>query len=650
MKKPPLPKNERERLRTLKGLEVLDTPPDPVLDDLAQMAAHLCDTPIALVSLVDENRQWFKARVGLATPETPRDISFCGHVVHSGSSLVIGDALEDERFADNPLVTGAPDVRFYAGAPLRTREGHVLGTLCAIDARARDITEEQIAQLESLARIATALLESYRTEASQRQAVAKSRYLAQIVESTDDAVIGLDRDMRVVSWNRGAESILGHRPEDAVDRDFQDLVRSTCRSEVGLRLDAAVAGLPSERHVTRFFRKDGSEIDVAMKASPIRGDSAAIVGVSVHLRDISQRLVDERARRDAEEERRRFFDLTLDMLCIAGFDGMFKLLSPSWERVLGFSSAELMSRPFVEFIHEDDREVTLQEAGRLSQGVETVHFENRYRTKDGDYRWLLWAASPDTERRVIYAAARDITERKRAEQMKNEFISTVSHELRTPLTSIRGALGLLRGGAAGGLPAAAQPLVDIAEKNCTRLGRLIDDILDIEKIEAGQMSFAREPVSLNELVEESVSQNAAFAEQFDVTLQGAADAQVDVLGDRDRLRQVLDNLISNAVKNSPAGERVDVSLQVQGARARLSVRDRGGGIPEPFHPRVFEKFTQADGSTTRAQPGTGLGLAITKALVEEHGGRIEFASDPERGTTFYVDLPVLEAEEDPATP
>lgn len=244
------------------------------------------------------------------------------------------------------------------------------------------------------------------------------------------------------------------------------------------------------------------------------------------------------------------------------------------------------------------------------------------------------------EERLFFAFLRDITERRRVDRLQSEFISTVSHELRTPLTSIRGSLGLVAGGVAGELSPQARPLVDIALKNSERLVRLINDILDIEKISSGKMIFDVRPVELMPLVAHSIEANRAFASQLGVRL--VLDASVPgslVAADPDRLLQVLTNLLSNAAKFSPSDGVVSVRVDRQEARLRVSIADRGAGIPEEFRSRIFQRFAQADGSDARTKSGTGLGLSISKAIVERLGGTIGFATEAGRGTTFYFDLP-----------
>src|SRR6185369_6677324 len=227
------------------------------------------------------------------------------------------------------------------------------------------------------------------------------------------------------------------------------------------------------------------------------------------------------------------------------------------------------------------------------------------------------------------AVARDIEEEKRIAQMKNDFVSVVSHELRTPLTSIRGSLGLIAGGVAGELPEKARALVEIASKSCERLVRLINDILDVEKIESGKMGFYFAPIELAPLLERALEDNRAYAEGYGVVLRITATAPgARVWGDPDRLLQVMTNLISNAVKFSPRGGTVEVTTARGSGDVRIAVTDHGRGIPPELRPRLFEKFAQADSSSTREKGGTGLGLSISRAIIERHHGRIGFTSEP----------------------
>jgi signal transduction histidine kinase/CheY-like chemotaxis protein len=237
---------------------------------------------------------------------------------------------------------------------------------------------------------------------------------------------------------------------------------------------------------------------------------------------------------------------------------------------------------------------------------------------------------------------RDLTEQHRIDRMKDEFLATVSHELRTPLTSVLGALGLLAAGAAGPLPAAAVPLVEAAQRNGLQLSRLIDDILDLTKLEGDRLVMNLAPASIGSLLHEAHTANQGYAQRADVVLATEVDpdaGRLEVCVDAHRFLQVMANLLSNAIKHSPAGGTVSVSLEPGAQAVRVRVRDHGPGIDPAFRSRMFTKFSQSDGSDHRARGGTGLGLYISRMLVERMGGRIGVESAAGNGTVFTVELP-----------
>ena len=319
--------------------------------------------------------------------------------------------------------------------------------------------------------------------------------------------------------------------------------------------------------------------------------------------------------------------------------------NPAFARTFGFDSPDevlTLASLLVLFAPEERAVIEQNVARRMRNEIADTQFERRALRRDGSSFWVETLATRVNweGRAAVQLTVIDISERKSIEDMKNDFISTVSHELRTPLTSISGSLGLITAGMAGRIPPEAANLIQIAANNSDRLVRLINDILDIEKIESGKMEIEFFPIQSWQLVEMAVEGNRGFAERFGISME-IVESELDarVLGGIDQLMQVFANLISNAIKFSPLRGRIEIAARRHGdGWVRFSVRDFGQGIPEDFRSQIFEKFTQGPNGDRPRQGGTGLGLAICKVLVEKHQGRIGFESEPGHGTTFWFDL------------
>lgn len=349
---------------------------------------------------------------------------------------------------------------------------------------------------------------------------------------------------------------------------------------------------------------------------------------------------------------RAVVDNILDGIITINERGVNQSVNPAVERIFGYRADDMVGRNVRLLAPEPDRGA---HDGYIANYVKTgeakiIGIDREVEGKRRDEKTFALELSVTelelTDERLFLGVVRDITERKAIERMKNEFISTVSHELRTPLTSIRGSLGMIKSGKLGELPRNMQRMVDLAQKNTGRLIDLVNDLLDMEKIHSGSLVFEFCELDASALVEQVLEANRPFAEECGVefvlteTVPGAR-----ITGDMKRLTQVLANLLSNAAKFSPKGEKVEVSVVRNDAMLRISVIDHGPGIPQDFRDRIFERFTQVDASDTRQKGGTGLGLNISRAIVKKHGGRIDYQSEVGNGATFYFDLPELREEE-----
>lgn len=517
IKEPDIPPNEPERISALRALKILDTPAEERFDRITRVAKQHFGMPIALVSLVNADRQWFKSRQGLDATETPRNVSFCGHAILGEDVFHVPDALKDVRFCDNPLVTGPPNIRFYAGAPLHAPGGQRVGTLCIMGSHLRTLSAQDLALLRDLADCAEGELERVELRAMQLQMRSAENRLRVVIETVLDGIVTIDREGAVHSYNQAASRMFGYGADDVIGRSFNMLMPESYHRVNDDYLSNADHQSLNFRDEVVGLRRDGSTfpMELAVSEMEINGE-------------------------------------------------------------------------------------------RMYTGI-----------------------------------VRDITERKKTERLKREFVATVSHELRTPLTSIRGALSLLVGKHGAALPAKGRHLLEMANRNSERLTLLINDLLDLEKIESGSLNFDFKAIDLAALAQQALAASDGYAHQYGVHLRlGEVSPAAVVWGDEHRLLQVFANLLSNAIKYSPQGGDVVVAVTQRAGRYRVSVRDHGRGIPAEFRSRMFQRFAQADSSDTREKGGTGLGLSVSKAIVERLGGVIDYVSEAGVGTDFFFELPV----------
>lgn len=820
MKAPEIPANEKERLAALSRLCILDTDSEARFDRLTALAQFAFRVEIALVSLVDQKRQWFKSAQGLAVRETSRDISFCGHAINEAEPFIIPDALLDDRFVGNPLVTEAPHIRFYAGAQLRDREGFVLGTFCLIDSKPRVMSAGEQAHLRYLADLVERELlyndwhQAFDEQlAAQQQLKVRENLLRTIIDNLPVNIYVKDLDHRKILANRSEQRFVGATSEaELIGLKDEDIYPA--------HGDMLTIGEQEDQRVTRQgkaiinkenygIRHDGALTQFLVSKIPLFDDNNAItglVGISVDitkekeateqaerqllalrlLQEISSELgtsMDERMRRalrigldylamdigiisqiendiyglqwlqanvgiefhegqtlkledtycqllfendgelviehmgqsryahhrvyqmhqlesylgvlltlegrvigtlnftskrprsrplsDGERlfmrllgrwvtanlERRRSQEKLKDLVShVPGMIYQFRLwpngrrallyCSPGIADLFDLSMASAMEdiERIIERIHEEDLSAFNFSIAKSAQSL-TV-WESQFRILDGrnQYRWVEGHATPKRTLdggTIWHGYIHDIDERKKVERVKSEFVSTVSHELRTPLTSIGGSLRLIAGGAMGELPKQVQRLIDVAQKNTDHLTLLINDLLDLEKLNTAEIRLSFQPESVAELLAHAIETNTAYAQRSDVALTLEENSHPhQLMVDASRFQQIMTNLISNAVKFSTAGKSVAVGWRLKNNQIEIHVKDEGCGIPANFQDRAFERFTQADSSDRRTRGGTGLGLAITRELTELMKGKIWFESEEGIGTTFYLEFPL----------
>lgn len=661
MKPPSTPPNESQRLAVLAEYGVLDTPAEANFDAITRLLATALEVPIALISIVDADRQWFKSRYGLETPFTPRDVSFCGHVVSAESSLIIRDACEDERFADNPLVTGNPHVRFYAGAPICTPEGLVLGTLCAIDHEPRELSEKHRELLQMLANHVTALLELRRKEV---RLVKKRRALAmhqQFFEMSLELMCTADSMLYFRELNPAWEEALGFSLEELRSRPLTEFVHPddlpAMLAEVGRLLDYSAKTVNFEN---RYRHKDGHWVSLSWVAAGKDGNIFATA------RDISTYRTNQALLAESEARLRTLFGGMSEGMVLQDVSGSITECNAGAERILGLSMDQMTGRQSVDprwqSIHEDGSPfpgethpamVTLRTGEAQTDVVMGVH------KPSGELTWVSINSCPlfhDVEKELYGAITtfRDITEQRLRSQLAERYarqerlVTTgtlaagVGHEINNPLSYVLANLDF----ALEQLPALGTSMPSTQQRELVEvLGEAREGAERVRRIVRGLRALAREenqpvPTDVHAVVEISVNMAMHEVRQkatVDVNLR----AVPLVMADESRLTQVIVNLLMNAAQaftaHDPTRNRISVRLEkMPERRVAIVIEDNGPGISPEILPRIFDPFF----STKPVGQGTGLGLSISHSIVTALGGEITCNTRLGEGTTFRVTLPV----------
>lgn len=496
---------------------------------------------------------------------------------------------------------------------------------------------------------------SQRIEAEHRRKDMESRTKA-IVETVVDGIVTISELGIMETVNPAVTRMFGYTEAEMVGQNVKMLMPNPYKDEHDGYLkhhqetgEKKVIGIGRQ---VLGQRKDGTifPIDLAVNEMHV-GGIKMFTGV---VRDISERVEAENSRKDIESRNKAILETVVDGIITIDEFGIIETVNPATRNIFGYSKVEMVGQNVKMLMpnpYKDEHDAYLKHHHETGEkGVIGIGREVEGQRKDGSIFPLELAVSEMiiNGEKHFTGIIRDITERKLADKLKEEFISTVSHELRTPLTSIRGSIGLLTGGLAGELSDKAKQLLAIAHNNTERLLMLINDILDLSKIESGQMNFHFKEIEVLPFLKEAIESNHGYAEQYGVEFILECSVNGTKLqADANRLMQVMNNLMSNAAKFAPKGDKIKISAARHHQQIRISVTDHGCGIPKELEGRIFDKFTQADSSDTRQVGGTGLGLNISKAMVEKHNGRISFVSEVGVGSTFFFDIPELIADQTP---
>jgi PAS domain S-box-containing protein len=807
-------RSESLRLETLERYRIVDSPSDPALDDLTELAAKVCSTPVAGISFTTADRIWIHARYGmrdveLAPGTLPASPPFRTHSVYE-----IPDARSHTSFAPSGITISGRTYFFYAAAPLITPSGVRIGSLFLLDAPTRRLTPFQLQTLTILGRQAMAVIELNHSM-RQMEGINKSyqkmesaltverNFVSTVLDTVDALVAVFDPAGRIVRFNRACEAASGYDVPSLIGRFVWDKLIPhadiPAAQENFARLRAEGVPLAFEN---QWVHRDGGIRRIAWSASPLlndRGEVSFIIATGI---DVTIQRAAEATLRESEARYRQLVEGSLGMVCthdlsgtllsvnthgaqsigisrehmvghrlsdfmperrkpafdkyladivrkgevqgllhlihadgeerviayrnklieipgrdpyVLGFgvditeqiraeeklrtlsrqsnsvlesvgDGIYGLdlegrvtvVNPAASQMLGYKPDELLGRHMHELIHHSRADGTPLKAEdchilRTLGDLNTVRISNEiFWRKDGSSFPVEYVARPQIETADeseleadpsapppdpwasagaerggkavgIVVAFTDTTERRALDRMKDEFVSTVSHELRTPLTSLRAALGLITGGSLNERPEKFRQMLDIATGNTDRLVRLVNDILELERIGSGKTELRSTMCSADDLFRRAVGlqQMAAAKGHLRITFNSQG---VEVWADPDRILQTLTNLISNAIKFSPPNTEIHLrAVHLDASEAEIQVRDHGRGIPEDKLESIFERFHQVDASDSRTMGGTGLGLAICRSIIQQHGGRIWATSTLGKGSTFHFTLPTKPA-------
>jgi PAS domain S-box-containing protein len=637
MIKPTILANEAERLEELLRLKLLDTDDEEAFDQIVKLASYITKCPVTLVSLIDSERQWFKAKHGTTVTETPRDISFCGHAIHYDEMFIVEDAHKDERFQDNPLVVNDPNIQFYAGQPLITKNGFRIGTLCALDHIPRSLDDEQKSLLKALAQQVTALIEKRARDSEVRMSqrnldllFAKTEVILAFMKGPEHRFEYVNpAHVRLLNGvNATGKTVREVQPEAVEGGIIEMLDDSYLR---GKTLD--LKNLPTRVGTEiRFFD---------FTFTPSYGESGKIDGVMAIVNDIT-------AQKDLEHR----LSLAIDISGVGFYDWDIKsdvvTYSDHMKRSWGLEASTTLQEA-INFIHPEDQEKTSRLIAEAIENKSEYRTEFRVRRPDGRIIWI------DARGTITYdeqglpdkflGTSVDITDRKHTEleiassleQLKEErdlreqFVAALTHDLRTPLTAAKMSAQLLDRKADSSVHRLTARIV----ANMDRADAMIRDLLDVSKIKVGESMHL-------ELKECSLTQIAhATVEDF-ITVHGdrirlEAYGEVKGFWDEDMLRRILENLTNNAIKYGAANSAITIRVNQEKRMAELSVHNTGNPIPEKDRMTLFEPYKRSE--NIGSQKGWGIGLTLVRGFAQAMNGTVKVDSSEQSGTTFSIFLP-----------
>lgn len=788
-------KDDVLRVEALNQYEVLNSVLDPSLDDITRLSAQVCDTPVAAVSLIGDDRIWLKSRFGTDTADLPLGSLPCETTVLGDSIYEIQDASVHPNYRPDGILLDHRYFRFYAGVPLIMPGGINIGALFVLDTAVRSLTQDQSSALRVLGdQVITQLELNSRIRQIDRAARYRQRvesaltvernFVSAVLDTVGALIAVFDPAGRIVRFNRACETASGYDFTTLVGRYPWD--KLIPRHEIPEAIETFERLRSGEFPATfenQWLNRDGTLRRIAWTATALRDAQGRITFIIATGIDVTKQRAAEATLRESEARYRLLIEGSLGMVCTHDLKGVLLSVNSHGAETIGRNVKEMIGHSLEEFIvpdrksllksyleeiadtgeaqgllhlaHTDGETRVVAYRNKLIQGTsrapyvlgfgvdisEQVRVEGRLRTlrsqsdsilesvgdgiygvdlegkvtivnsaaaqmlgyhqseilgrnmhelihhthadgtpypseespirnslthldtvrvanevfwrKDGTSFPVEYVARPQLDFQTtdhgktraigVVVAFTDTTERRALDRMKDEFISTVSHELRTPLTSVRGALGLLSADVLATRPEKTQKMLDIAISNSDRLIRLINDILELERIGSGRAELQLDICNVGDLLHRAVGLQQSLLPTTDISISYSAD-DVTVWADPDRMLQALSNLISNAIKFSYPGGNIHITARnLDENEAIIEIADQGRGIPADKLEKIFDRFHQVDASDSRALGGTGLGLAICRSIVTQHGGHIWATNNQSAGATFHLTLPTKPA-------
>ncbi|SDZ96844.1 PAS domain S-box protein [Pedobacter hartonius] len=649
----PIPVNEKERLTALHNYAILDSLNEDEFDRITELAALICEAPVSLVSFIDENRQWLKSVIGFGSKETHRNLSFCQYTIMGDVFFEVPDATKDERFKDYDLVLGDPNIRFYAGYPLIDPDGYALGAIAVVDYRERTLTERQKRSLHLLAEEVIALI-------VQRRQKEELKHFGQLFKLSDDLICISEADGTFKKINPAFKKVLGWDTEFLLKTSLFELVHPDDVEITRQEIKHLATGAHTISFTQRFRTFTGHYKDLQWTVTPeLSTGSLFAIG-----RDVTNERLKEVQLADSEEKLRVFFENSQGLMCSHDLQGNFLTFNQSGAVMLGYSREEITGLSLYDIVPQGrSDEITnylsdIREKGAVKGQMVLQHkngsvlvwmFSNVLARDAGDEPYVICNAADINDR---YQLINDLQRQReelevskqaaeKANMAKSEFMANMSHEIRTPLNGIIGFADLVL---KTDLNENQRQYLSIVNQSAGTLLTIINDILDFAKIEAGKMELNIEKHDVFQIAADVTDLIFQPIQKKGLEMRSniSAELPMHIWADATRLKQVLINLLGNAAKFTKEGE-IEIRAELLGingdqSQIRFSVRDTGIGISADKQEKIFEAFSQEDGSVTKKYGGTGLGLTISNKLLALMGSRLYLKSTAGEGSLFYFDI------------